>query len=128
MTATGDVLIAAVKQFDEHGWCTGSLKNKAGEMCAVGALMEVIGHPADFRQPVREVYGLSFLELWEDPLYQNALHALRRHIPGDFSSGPPWMCDDDDGCWVVKYNNTRTSYAEIREWFEKAAMDEGVSL
>lgn len=110
MRTTGDILMAAVDQFDQHGWCTDTLKNDDGAMCAAGALSQVL-------------MGKMTWDCWSTPEFRAAAVALAAHIPDDFPN-----IRDNAVARVVDYNNSRTDYSEIREWFIKSAMDEGVTL
>lgn len=109
MSTTGDILMAAIKQFDEKGWCVGELESETGAMCAAGVLSYVL-------------MGRVSWQCWEKPEFSDATQALADHLPVDFVAGHPALYR------VVTYNNTRTDYSEIRDWFEKAALDEGVTL
>lgn len=107
MSDIGELAAECVREMDEHGWCQNTLSDKRGAMCARGVVNKVVnGDPRNFwaRSDVR-----TQME-----------YALEAHI----SSFPGFM-----GSRLVAYNNDPiTTYADIRELFEKTAADEGVVL
>lgn len=121
--SVGDTVLKAVEEFDEHGWTTGTNVDFKGRMCAVGAVCKALcGSPM----------GMG---LYKTPgkldQFREVAEALAAHVPEDFKvrstrtrTGYEWRAEQH----VVEYNNSRNSYDEIREWFMKTALDEGVSL
>lgn len=104
-TTVPELLDAALGEFDKRGWCTGLLEDPQGRVCALGAMNYAL-------------WGRSLSDYADKDRFQlreRAQQVLRRHIPTHL-----YWTD------VIGYNNTRTSYNEVREWFEKARADERV--
>jgi hypothetical protein len=119
MSEVGDVVLGALNEFERHGWCRGQLEDNDGKLCAVGAVSKHLtgnAHYLCFRRSGVRDFALRNA-VWD---------ALRAHIPG---LPPHYLADYDESISrVVWYNNSRTSYEEIREWFAKTAADEGITL
>jgi hypothetical protein len=106
MSDVGDLLIDAISVMDQRGWCQDSLENDQGAVCAIGAVNMVL-------------YGSSRSAYPASTKGYYAFRALAAQIPD------PWADVYD----VIEYNNARgRTYQEIRDWFEKAALNEGVTL
>lgn len=112
MKSVGDIIVGAIKEFDTHGWCTGQVLNRQGQMCAVGGVSKAMTGEAN-------VFTTGTLGT---PKWNAVMAALASHLPQDYHP------DDGDVTRVITYNNSRTSYQEVRDWFEKAALNEGVTL
>lgn len=120
---TGELINKALEGFRTHGWCTKFMKDDQGRMCAVGGVMWAQTGDALWRR--------------DSGAYRMAIHALNRHIPEDFQgkrtirplSAGTLDCDFYRvEARVVDYNNSRETFTEIEEWFEKTALNEGITL
>lgn len=109
---TGDILAAGLAELREHGWTQGTLLDSKGQMCARGAL---------FKAVTGNAYG-CYRSVDDRAKIDKAEKALEENIPQSFTPPHGW-----DAPNLVAYNNTRTSFTEIEEWFEKAIANEGVS-
>lgn len=129
MSEVGNVIMAALDAMEDgEKWCTGVFEDPAGRMCATGA--------------VNRALGLSNADgggcHYGDPQWEAAMRALAAHVPTDanpyvisvigdrrvVSERPDFLNQPT----VAQYNNSRRSFDDIREWFEKTALDEGVTL
>lgn len=116
MTTTGNTILAALNLMRTGRWLKNSLSDSMGGYCAVGAV-----------QRAGSKIG------WLNESYP--FPALAAHIPEDFDAveefkrtRPGWGLEIGSRQKCVAYNNSRESFDEIVEWFEKTAYDEGVTL
>lgn len=109
-----DILEAAADDITVNGLAQGSIVNKQGQHCAVGALGYVIG------LPMTPQVGFVTQEDYHNPTLHAAVDVLARSIPN--------RCGDrlwiDEWCEVVHWNNTpgRTA-AEVADAMRHAAKD-----
>lgn len=116
--AVGDLITGALDVMKNSGWCRGELKNIRGQYCAMGALNTMASEHWDYADT----------DLCEE--YEPALAALVGHIQPDeaykkYVSGRTVTTSISK---VVAYNNSRAQFDEIRAWFEKAALDSGITV
>lgn len=124
MSEVGDVIATALDILnDGHGWCRHELLDSRGKRCAIGAVNAALG-----------LYEIDFYPRHSD--WANAMAALRDHVPSDWQSRAWHRVDEGefindphrDSYIVAVYNNSRSNFQEIKTWFEKTALDEGVTL
>lgn len=114
MSEVGDRINAAIEVMDTEGWCKGRLHNDLGERCAVGAIL------------------VTTSRLHHS--YFPAVDKVFEHLPEEFKTGHAHrgvknVWDDSHISRVVGFNNhPDTTYEMLRGVFEKAALDEGVTL
>jgi hypothetical protein len=109
MSEIGDILVKALDVINTRGWCQYRLRDEAGRVCAQGAVLEAMGLQALFNLcgPRRE-------------LFDGAIRVLGHHTGAD--------CWDNLGA-ITTYNNApERTIEDIKTLFEKAALDEGISL
>lgn len=111
----GDTILAALEGLRKNGWTTGTRHDEGGKMCAIGAFEHLHGEQ-----------GHWLADMQADSLA--ALEVLAAQVSADFVPRPSLGCEPVCMGIVAQYNNSRQSFAEIEEWFEKAALNEGVSL
>lgn len=104
MSEVGDALLEAAGVVNERGWCQDTVEDSQGRVCALGAINVVV---------MGNAHGQTVSELGMSMRY--ALMAVLGQ-PGTY-------------CGIATHNNAAgRTQAEIIEWFEKAAMNEGVSV
>lgn len=114
MSEIGNIIAKAAKEIETRGWCQGTLENDKGEVCALGAVHHVLVGRCNFWHRGYE----------QSDQRDAALKVLAAHIPADFESHFPRSSSR-----VVTYNNAKgRTKQDMLELFEKAALDEGVSL
>jgi hypothetical protein len=114
--STGDLLVKSLELMRREGWRVGSVGSLGKPKCAWGAVAYAVG-------------GNFY-----DEAAKAAMRALSRHTPVDFMGRHRKYLDLDNDptsahaiAMCIKYNNSRSSFDEIEEWFEKTAADEGVT-
>jgi hypothetical protein len=124
----GDTLLTALGTIRSRGWCQNALESTDGKVCAVGAVNHALFSGAAFwYSPNDKSKGRAE--------HEQVLSLLASHIPDDFQF-PDLDPDEFYGSielsnWshVVDYNNAEgRTKQEIETWFEKAALDAGVTL
>lgn len=114
MSEIGNVIMSALDAMEGgKKWCVGQFEGKDGAMCATGAVNHALG--------LSNTRGIH----QGNPRWEAAIATLAAHIPGARLSSSLILGKQ---CDVADYNNTRQSFDEVREWFEKTALDEGVTL
>jgi hypothetical protein len=112
---TGDVIQGALNYWDRHGWCRGSITNGRGA-CAVGALQQAMFGHFYIVDPVERAQYLEMVEV------------VARYLPDGYVGD--YACDASSpnaGERIAGYNDEK-GYRAIREVFEKAMLNEGVTL
>lgn len=130
MSRTTEILSGALDALRSRGWCKYQQQNEQGHMCATGAICLVEEGDAN-RCPWNWMEDAT-----ADTDWGRSILALNRCIPQDFLSEfvEPKPEYATDSSWtqkierVVCYNNSRTDFTEIEQWFEKAAADERIEL
>jgi hypothetical protein len=103
--AIAEVLKGALAKFDGgKKWCIGNFEDNRGRMCAQGAVIRQM-HP--------EWTGEND-EAWE------YVYGDCGPVVGVLYDNMPEGGSEYDYFDVGSYNNSRNSFAEIREWFERA--------
>lgn len=117
MSEIGNVIMSALDAMEGgKKWCVGQFEDKDGAMCATGAVNHALG--------LSNTRGIH----QGNPRWEAAMTALAAHIPGSRLSARYSSLILSKQCDVADYNNTRRSFDQVREWFEKTALDEGVTL
>lgn len=140
MTETiGDKIVQALDVIRTKGWCAGSRSNIDGEVCALGALDAVLYSHSQRRREV-DWYDQAQLalalqvdpeDLTEDDEY-NGVSVPELRNARQLLDDPDYPFDPfNSKAWnaeavVAGYNNTHTR-EEVEAWFEKAAMNVGVT-
>jgi hypothetical protein len=129
----GDKIIEALGVIRERGWCAGIRQNAEGQVCALGALDNVAYR--GYRRLVDAWYNEAILALQVNPedltevdeYNGTSVEELResRRLLNDPQDGFPAAAFYAENV-VAGYNNTHTR-EEVEAWFEKAAMNIGVS-
>jgi hypothetical protein len=136
MTETiGDKIVQALDVIRTKGWCAGSRSNIDGEVCALGALDAVLYRDSAWRldtwwyTQARLALAMQVdpEDLTEDDEYNGVsveqLREARRSLD-EIPDRPLWGWRAETV--VAGYNNTHTR-EEVEAWFEKAAMNVGVT-
>lgn len=127
----GDTIMASLNAIRTKGWCAGIRHDSHGKVCAIGAVECAL-------------YGLNTYETGEShPAFMPTMNALARYLPPvdewedrvDPSVRPylrRWPLqrspsDDYNETLVALYNNSHTQQ-EVEDWFEKAALNEGLTV
>lgn len=105
-----EIISKGLRVWDTKGWCRGAIDDGAGYHCAMGAINLATWNNAEYvdfyRADYRDAVKLLADHIVPDSAYRNR---LRGYVG----------CGDEEVHQVVAYNNSRESFDEIREWFEK---------
>jgi hypothetical protein len=112
MSRVGDALVRAIEVLDTKGWCKYTVEDQSGKRCA---------------------YGAYALDVGDWMLSYRISDALWNHLPEEFKTGNAWEgvrngADCHVGRVVAFNNHDDTTYRDVRALFEKAALNEGVTL
>lgn len=118
MPSTGDIIQRAIAYWDTHGWCGGQLQDLRGRVCAIGALRAGLFGRVQGTNPLLDRMEVGHLA-----------QVIARYLPADFEEAAHGLGDPSylAGVRIASYND-RMGYKAIREVFEKAALNEGVTL
>ncbi len=113
---TGAVILQALNVLRQDGWCIGARTNASGNHCAIGAF-DIL-------------FGKSLKSNDFDDFEHPAIMRLARMVPKniavpDYVDTPPRgypISLDAVAHRITTYNNSRASFTEIEDWFERAAI------